>query len=162
MSETGVNYYEGMFVFAQARDLGEGVDRVLEIFDRAGAEVLAMSKWDERRFAYPIKKHKRGVYVLTHFACPADKLAQIERDCNLSEEILRALILRADHLSEEEMRAHDARDELARDIEERRERAKARAAERAARLAASEAQEQEKTQEGEPSPAAQAEASAQA
>lgn len=142
MSETDVHYYEGMFVFAQARDLGEGVDRVREIFDRAGAEVLAMSKWDERRFAYPIKKHKRGVYVLTHFACPAEKLAQIERDCNLSEDILRALILRADHLSEEEMRAHDARDELARDIEERRERAKARAAERAARIAASEAEEQ--------------------
>jgi len=142
MSETGVNHYEGMFVFAQARDLGEGVDRLRDIFDRAGAEVLAMSKWDERRFAYPIKKHKRGVYVLTHFTCPAEKLAQIERDCNLSEEILRALILRADHLSEEEMRAHDARDELARDIEERRERAKARAAERAARIAASEAEEQ--------------------
>lgn len=137
MSDNAVNHYEGMFVFAQAMDLGEGVERLNEILGRAQADVIAMSKWDERRFAFPIRKHKRGVYVLSHFSCAPSKLAQIERDCNLSEEILRSLIIRADHLTVEEMQAHDAREALMDEVSLRRERAEARAQARAERAAQS-------------------------
>jgi len=143
MSETGVKYYEGMFVFAQAMDLGDGIDRLNEIFSRANATLLAMSKWDERRFAFPIKKHKRGVFILTHFSCDPSMLVQIERDCNLSELILRALVIRADHLTEEEMRSHDAREALVDDVKLRRERAASRAADRASRAAAAAAREEQ-------------------
>jgi small subunit ribosomal protein S6 len=103
-----------MFLISQAVavDLQGAVDHIREILSRAGATIFAMKKWDERRFAYEIKKQKRGVYLLVYFSAPAASLAQIERSCNLSEKLLRTLVTRCDHLTPEEMRLADAQKEL--------------------------------------------------
>ena len=103
--------YEAMFLLSQAvaADLGGAVDHVKEIMARGHAEIIAMKKWDDRRLAYEIKGQKRGVYILAYFTAPNDKLGHIERDCNLSEKILRTLITRADHLTMEEMQSADDR-----------------------------------------------------
>ncbi len=114
MAETRVYAYEAMFLVSQAAaaDLSGVVAHINEILSRAKATLIAMKKWDERRLAYEIKSQKRGLYVLAYFKAPNTSVAGIERDCNLSEQIMRALILRADHLTEDEMRAADARDAL--------------------------------------------------
>ncbi|MBL8964798.1 MAG: 30S ribosomal protein S6 [Phycisphaeraceae bacterium] len=106
--------YEAMFLFSQgvAADLGGAIDHLKEIIARGHGEILAMRKWDDRRLAYEIDGQKRGVYILVYFKAPNDQLSHIERDCNLSEKVLRVLILRADHLSIEEIQAADARKEL--------------------------------------------------
>ena len=107
--------YEGMFLVGQAAatDLNAVTDHLKQILGRAGAELISMRKWDERRLAYEIRKQKRGLYILTYFNCPADHIADLERECNLSETVLRAMFLRADHLTEEEMRNTDAQQDLA-------------------------------------------------
>lgn len=117
--------YEGVFIISQAVavDLQGAVDHIKEILGKAGAEIFAMKKWDERRFAYEIKKQKRGVYILVYFACPANNLAQIERSCNLSEKVLRSLIVRADHVTPDEMRAADAQKDLELEARMRAQRA---------------------------------------
>ena len=84
----------------------------MTIMARGHAEILAMRKWDERRLAYEIRGQKRGTYILLYFKAPGKDVAHIERDCNLSERVLRTLILRADHMTEEQMRSADARKEL--------------------------------------------------
>lgn len=115
MSETAQHHaYEVMFLVGQAAGaaLGETVAHVNDILCRAGGQVIAMRKWDERRLAYEIAKHKRGLYILAYARIPTGGIRQIEHECNLSETILRTLILRADHLTEEEMQAADARQEL--------------------------------------------------
>lgn len=114
MSENRVYAYEAMFLLgqAQAADLGGAVAHIQEIMARGHAEILAMRKWDERRLAYEIRGQKRGTYILVYFKAPGKDVAHIERDCNLSERILRTLILRADHMTEEQMRSADARKEL--------------------------------------------------
>jgi small subunit ribosomal protein S6 len=106
--------YEAMFLIGQAAaaNLPEVIDHIKDIFNRAGAELIAMKKWDERRLAYEIKKQKRGLYILTYFRAQNTALPGIERDVNLSERIMRVMILRADHLTEDEMRAADSRDAL--------------------------------------------------
>jgi small subunit ribosomal protein S6 len=106
--------YEAMFLIGQAAaaNLPEVLDHIKDIFNRAGAELIAMKKWDERRLAYEIKKQKRGLYILTYFRAQNTAITGIERDVNLSERILRVMILRADHLTEDEMRAADAREAL--------------------------------------------------
>jgi small subunit ribosomal protein S6 len=113
--------YEAMFLISQAvaADLGAAVDHIKEILHRAQAELLAMRKWDDRRLAYEVKGQKRGVYILTYFNAPNDQLAHIERDCNLSEKILRVQILRADHLTIEEIQVNDGRKELDAEIKMR-------------------------------------------
>lgn len=107
-------YYEAMFLIGQNQtgDLAGVVEHVKEIIARGHGEIVAMKKWDERRLAYEVSGQKRGLYILTYFKAPGVDVAHIERDCNLSERIMRTLILRADHLTLEEMQANDGRKEL--------------------------------------------------
>jgi small subunit ribosomal protein S6 len=106
--------YEAMIVLGQsaAADLASSVAHVREILSKNGAEIVALKKWADRQFAYPIKKQKRGTYLLAYFQAPTDKLADIERGFNLSETVLRQLVVRADHLSVDEMKAADGQLDL--------------------------------------------------
>lgn len=106
--------YEGMFLISQsvAADLNGAMDHIRELFRRANAEVIAVKKWDERRLAFEIDKQKRGVYILTYFKCPTSSIEGLHRDVNLSEKIMRCMIIRADHLSLEEMQNADSRQQI--------------------------------------------------
>ncbi len=114
MSEARISYYEGMFLFPQAMSarLDEAIEHTNKLLGRVDAELVSMQKWGERPLAYPIDSHRRGIYLLTYFKCDRSKLVELERDCNLSETLLRALITRADHLTIEEMEAFDQREDL--------------------------------------------------
>ncbi len=114
MPEIRSYVYEAMFLLGQAAaaDLTGSLEHIREIFSRNKCEVLAMRKWDERRLAYEIKKQKRGLYILAYFQAPAANMTHFERDCNLSEKVLRTLVLRADHLTRDEITAADAREAL--------------------------------------------------
>jgi small subunit ribosomal protein S6 len=118
VTEDHINAYEGLFLFpqAQAGSLQGAVDHLKDILSRAQAEVIGLRKWDERRLAFEIKGNKRGVYFLVYFRAPGTALAGIERACNLSELLLRSMIIRADHLTQEQMEAADGSAELADEI----------------------------------------------
>ncbi|MCG3179894.1 MAG: 30S ribosomal protein S6 [Phycisphaerae bacterium] len=101
-----VKTYEGMFLVSPV--LGEGVaptDPVQRILKRAEAEVLVCKKWDERKLAYEIRKQKRGTYVLTYFKADGSRIAGIERDVQLADDMLRVLILDAQDVTREQMEA---------------------------------------------------------
>ncbi len=114
MSEQHTYPYEAMFLFPQhqATDLRGAVDHVENILARAEAEIISLSKWDERRLAYEIRGNKRGIYFLVYFRARRDAIAGIERDCNLSERMLRSIVLRADQVPLERMEAADGRQKL--------------------------------------------------
>lgn len=110
--------YEGMFLFPQGAvaDLQAAADHVMEILSRAGAEIISFKKWDERRLAYEVKGNKRGLYFLTYFKAKGSKVVGIERDCSLSEKMLRAMVTRADHMQLEVMQAAEGRQQLSDEI----------------------------------------------
>lgn len=114
MADKRVYMYEAMFLLSQATaaELGSAIEHIKEVLARGHAEIVAMKKWDDRRLAYEIQGQKRGVYILIYFKAPGVDVAHIERDCNLSEKIMRAMILRADNMTEEEARNTDGRAEL--------------------------------------------------
>lgn len=94
-----VNTYECMLLFDANRvsgDLPGAVAQIHAVFERHGAEVLASRQWDERRLAYPIKGHKKGLYYLTYIRTDGKALANVEHDFALNENILRMLVLRID------------------------------------------------------------------
>lgn len=95
--------YEMMFLFDPtfASDFQKAKEEVERILKRAGAEIIFLEKWDERRLAYEIKGRKRGYYVLTYFMCDPEKVDGIDRDARLSEPILRTLIKRAEGITRE-------------------------------------------------------------
>lgn len=99
--------YEGMFLFDPtfATDMGKVEQEIARLMERAGAEIIMCNKWDERKLAYEIKGRKRGCYVLVFFRAESDKITGIERDVQLSESVLRVLIMRADYMTDEDMKA---------------------------------------------------------
>src|SRR5262245_12256710 len=64
------------------------------ILERNQAEVIASRPWDERRLAYAIAGHKKGMYFLTYFRAEGARLAQIDLDCRLNEAVMRQLVLK--------------------------------------------------------------------
>jgi small subunit ribosomal protein S6 len=98
--------YEGMFlVDAGNPDFDASSAPVRTVLERSEAEVLSMKAWDERRLAYEIKGRKRALYVLAYFRLDPLKVAELERDVELNEGVLRALILRRDNLTDEVINA---------------------------------------------------------
>lgn len=91
--------YEGMFILEPgryARDPGAVTQQVADLIGQQGGTVLAARLWDERKLAYPIKGHKKGIYWLTYFKMPGEGLAALERQCEINDDILRKLVLRVD------------------------------------------------------------------
>jgi small subunit ribosomal protein S6 len=74
-------------------DIPAAAQQLHAVLERHGAEVLASRQWDERRLAYPIKGHKKGLYYLTYFRTEGKNLPDIGRDFALNEMILRTLTL---------------------------------------------------------------------
>ncbi len=127
MTEQRINAYEGLFLFPQAvgGDLQGPVDLITEILAKSDAQVISLCKWDERRLAYEIKGNKRGVYFLAYFRAARTSLVAIERSCNLSEPILRSMMTRVDHMTQQQMEAADGTVEIADEIKLRADQAAA-------------------------------------
>ncbi len=87
--------YEAMFLVDSAAEADwDKINAIIKkILEKAGAEIVSMEKWDERRLAYEIGGKNRGTYILCYFNADGQKIRQIERDAQLSESIMRVLIL---------------------------------------------------------------------
>jgi small subunit ribosomal protein S6 len=93
------NIYECMFLLDPnkvAGDVPAAAQQLHGLLERNHAEVLASRPWDERRLAYPIKGHKKGLYYLTYFRSDGKNILNLERDLQLNEMVLRYLILHVD------------------------------------------------------------------
>ncbi len=99
--------YEGMFLFGTGftANVDGALDIIRGFIEKHGGKIHILRKWDDRKLAYEIAKQQRGLYVLAYFNAPTAAVAQIERDCRLSDEVLRALILDGSHVSVEEVEA---------------------------------------------------------
>ncbi len=94
-----VNVYEGMYILDTnrfARDDAGVAGQIPDMIEKLGGEVLASRLWEERRLAYPIDGHRKGTYWLTYFKLESGKLADLTRQCQLAESILRTLFLKVD------------------------------------------------------------------
>lgn len=95
--------YEGMFLLdpSLAADAAAAEAEIKRILDRAGATLIGLKNWEERKLAYDMGGYKRGLYVLTYFRCDPLKIEGIERDVQLGEKTIRVLIIRRDKMSDE-------------------------------------------------------------
>ena len=97
--------YEGMFLLDN-NTVREGWHAaksvVTSALEKHGASVLTARRWDERRLAYPIKGRRRGTYLLAHYRIPGDSIPAMRREFDLSERVLRYLLLAVDELPEGE------------------------------------------------------------
>lgn len=94
-----VNVYEGMFILDSnryARDSAGVSGQIPDMIQKLGGQMLASRLWEERRLAYPVDGHRKGTYWLTYFNLDSGQLTALNRQCQLSESILRTLFLKVE------------------------------------------------------------------
>jgi len=98
--------YEGMFLVdsVEMESDWEGVNKAIKkVLKKAKADIVSLEKWDNRRLAYDVNGKNRGTYILCYFEAPGEGIKEIERSVQLSESIMRVLILSAERMSKEDM-----------------------------------------------------------
>ena len=107
MPKESKNQYEAMFLLpaGATAELEKSLANVRGMIERHGGEIVVLKKWDERKLAYELRGQKRGLYIIAYFNAPGSAVGGIERDVNLSEDVLRVLVTKAEHLNKDEMAA---------------------------------------------------------
>ena len=74
------------------------LDSIIEKFENivknAGGNVEKTDKWGVKKLAYEIDYKSEGYYVLMTFSCEASLISEIERVANITEEMLRRMIVK--------------------------------------------------------------------
>ncbi|HED64393.1 MAG TPA: 30S ribosomal protein S6 [Planctomycetes bacterium] len=75
---------------------------VAELIEKHGGTVVTARRWAERRLAYPIRHKNRATYLLSYCDCDPTQLGALRRDLDISETVMRYLILAVDEIPAEE------------------------------------------------------------
>jgi small subunit ribosomal protein S6 len=93
------NVYEGMFILDSTRygrDPETVSNQIPSMIEKLGGEMLVSRLWEDRRLAYTIKGQRKGAYWLTYFRLDSSRLADLRRQCQITEDILRVLFLKVE------------------------------------------------------------------
>ncbi len=91
--------YEIMFILSTQltdEEKQAGIKLVEETLTKSGAVELKTDIWGDRKLAYPVKKKENGYYVLTLFQIDGTKLPEVESKLNITESILKYMIVKND------------------------------------------------------------------
>jgi len=72
------------------------VEKVSQAIASRGGQVKEVNLWGRRKFAYPLKRHVEGYYVITQFQMEPQMVAAVEANLRLNESVLRHLVVRLD------------------------------------------------------------------
>lgn len=91
--------YEIMFILSTQltdEEKKANVTLVEETLAKSGAESVSTEIWGDRKLAYPIEKKENGYYVLTTFQIDGTKLTEVETKLNITESVLKYMIVKND------------------------------------------------------------------
>ena len=112
--------YQGLYILDSeryARNPEEVSVQIAKTIESFGGTVRVSRLWEERKLAYPIKNHKRGTYWLAYFRLNADKVADLNRQFQLNNDIIRFLITNEEAILEETLVEHALRGPIKREEE---------------------------------------------
>lgn len=96
-------------------DIEAPISKVRDIVKKAGGEIKKEDNWGKKKLAYKIRKEDFAVYVYMDIVLPADAPLKISNTLNITEEVLRYLLVLAD---ENTQKLADEDKKSAEDIEE--------------------------------------------
>ncbi len=70
------------------------VDRATQLIKSRGATLGRVDHWGRRRFAYEIKHHNEGYYVLIETTADPPVMAELDRMLHLADEVIRYKVIR--------------------------------------------------------------------
>ncbi len=88
-------------VFLARQDLAQAqVDALAEtatnIIETNGGKVVKTETWGLRSLAYRIAKNRKAHYVMLEFDAPTNVVAELERQTQINEDIIRYMTIRVD------------------------------------------------------------------
>ena len=90
-------YYETMYILRPdipEEEVDSHLKKYSKILEESGTEVLDSQMRGKRRLAYPIAKHKEGIYVQLSHKGNGQQVALLERAMRLSEDVIRYLTVK--------------------------------------------------------------------
>jgi small subunit ribosomal protein S6 len=90
-------YYETMYILRPdipEEEVENHVTKYRDLVIEAGGEVIDTQMRGKRRLAYPIAKHREGIYVQLNHNGDGQQVAPVERAMRLSEDVIRYLTVK--------------------------------------------------------------------
>ena len=90
-------YYETMYILRPdipEEEVDSHLKKYSELLEKSGTEVLDSQMRGKRRLAYPIAKHKEGIYVQLSHNGDGKHVEVIEKAMRLSEDVIRYLTVK--------------------------------------------------------------------
>ena len=89
------------------------MDRVEQVVTTHEGQTVKVNQWGRRRLAYPIERHRDGIYVFIDMILTPESVSELERTLKVSEIVLRHMVKRRDpkavQKEREEREAREAR-----------------------------------------------------
>jgi len=94
-----VNKYEVTVLYDPSLevDLGKAEEQITKIFTTNKGSVVERETWGKRKLAYSIKNQDYAIYVTYTIEIPAINIAKVESTLNITNEIIRYLIVKPDY-----------------------------------------------------------------
>jgi len=77
-------------------DLDKASSKVEKIIGDNGGKITKTDNWGKRKLAYEIAKQEFAVYVIYTVEMPGEAAAKIDQIFNITDEIIRSMIVRVD------------------------------------------------------------------
>lgn len=77
-------------------DLEAPLGKVRDIVTSAGGKIIKEDNWGKKKLAYAINKENFAVYVYIEVELPADAPLKISNTLNITDSVLRYLLVKAD------------------------------------------------------------------
>src|SRR3954452_24642691 len=72
------------------------IDRSTRYVVAEGGQIVKVAPWGRRGLAYPIDRYREGSYHIIVFESPAEAIAELERSLQITEDVIRYLVTRAE------------------------------------------------------------------
>lgn len=122
------------------------VERITQTIVNNQGEVVRVNAWGRRRLAYPIERHRDGLYFFFDLILDPQSIVEIERTLRVNEEVVRHLLKMRDPKVIAQQRIAEAQRDIEREAEAIAQAAQAEARAAQAAQAATEAPAPEATQ----------------
>jgi len=90
-------------------DLETPLKKVRDIITVAGGTIVREDNWGKKKLAYPIRREEFAVYIYMDVALPADAPLKISNIFNITDEVLRYLLVTVNEKARKALAAEQER-----------------------------------------------------
>ncbi len=80
----------------EEKTVAPSLDTYLNVVKKDGGSVNKVDIWGRRRLAYEIDKKSEGIYAVLDVTCNPEAIAELDRQLNLNESVMRTKVTRPD------------------------------------------------------------------